>query len=88
MAGIRSHPPTAVHAPEDGGGGDDHDTLPLRSRRLSGAVYSELDIPVLCGEAVELGPGARRHRPDGAVFRFLLDILHKVSSGYASRLYG
>lgn len=87
MAGIRSHPPAAVHAPEDRGGGDDNDTLPLRSRGLSGAVYSELDIPLLCGEPLELGARARGDRANGALFRFLLDILHQVSSGNPSQLY-
>lgn len=80
LARIGCHSAAALHAAENGRGGNNHHALPLRARRVPRALHSQLDLPILLRCAAILGPYRchRRCRPDRALLRFLLDLLHQV----------
>ena len=47
LAGIGCSTTTTFHAAKNGRGRDDHNTLPLRTRRLPRALHTELDLEIL-----------------------------------------
>lgn len=81
LARSRSDSATALHAPANWRGRDNHHPLPLCSWRLPSAVHSELDLAVFHGRRLHRPDTSyRRHHTNGAIFRLLLDLLYEVSS--------
>lgn len=70
-----------VLAAKNGRGGDDHNTLSVCIGQLQGTLYSELDLEVLCRGPLGRYQCSGGCGTNGAIFRLLLDLLHKGYEG-------
>jgi hypothetical protein len=79
LARVRRDPATTLHAAADGRGRDDHHALSVRAGAVPRALHPQLDLAI-CYRAEAQG-GLHRcgggHHTDGAVQRFLLDLLQQ-----------
>ena len=81
LAGIRSHPPTTLHAAADRRSRNDYDALSVWARIIQGFIHPELVIQILCRRVCRSNSMDRWAGADNTVLGFLLDILYKVCIG-------
>jgi hypothetical protein len=81
LAGVSRNSAPTLHAAKDRRSRNNHNSLPLRARRIQSPVYPQLDLPLYFRRAALLRPDRcdRWHHSDGAVFGLLLHLLYKVS---------
>lgn len=80
LVGIRSHPPTTLHAPTNRRSRNDNDALSFCTGAVSDTVYPELAVQVLCRGICGSDSLDCWHSSDGTLFGFLLDLLYQVSA--------
>ena len=83
LARVCRHSPPALHAPADRRSGDHNNPLPLCPWHIPSSVHPELAVPLLRRRSCRSDRLAGRDIADDLVLRFLLHLLHQVSTSCA-----